>query len=638
MLQNLRDQTQSSGFKILIGLIVFALVFGFGVSGVFGGGEPTIAEVGDFEINQNVLALEAEREKMRRLSRAGPDFDPASMDTLEIQQSALNQLINRQVLYQTAADLGVAVGPDVVNDELVNAEAYQVNGQFNEALYRQQLQALRYTPVGFVDEFANALGTEQLQNAIVDSASMPEWELAEIIRVVNQRRDLAYLMLSVDDYVEDIEVSDEEISLRYEEDQTAYMTELAVDAQYLELSIDDLIDDPSISILAEDLQAAYEADRQAALGDEQRDSAHILVAVNDDRNEAAALALITEVQTRLQEGEEFATLAAEFSEDPGSAPTGGSLGTVGKGIFDPAFENALWALEEVGDVTEPVLSSFGYHIIRLDGIVAPTYPDFEMVKEDIETRLRREEAMVLFGERALEIERSVYDEGYSLDETAAAQGLTVGSAERVRRSTPDIKLGHPDLLEILFSDEVLDGRNSEPVEIDGDRIVVVRVANTYAPEPIPLADVEADISAALAREKAIAAIVVDEEEALAKLQEGASVTEVAESLGQQWRTFELASRGGSPEIPFEVISAAFSMPRPAEGDKSVDSVELANGAALVTVTRVVQGDINTTTDVELANIRRLTQARAARYDFQSFYQGAEERVGVARPSLGTPSG
>ena len=143
MLQQLRDQTQSTGFKILVVAIILVLtLFGFGATNVFLGGDPKVAQVGDFDITENVLNVETEREKRRILSQVGPDFDPNDIDRLQLQQSALNQLINRQVLYQTAADLGIKVSQKEVNKQLLASPVYQVGGEFNEAIYRQQLQVM----------------------------------------------------------------------------------------------------------------------------------------------------------------------------------------------------------------------------------------------------------------------------------------------------------------------------------------------------------------------------------------------------------------------------------------------------------------------------------------------------------------
>ena len=124
MLQKLRDQTQSTGFKILVGAIIVVLtLFGFGATNLFMGADPELAQVGDFEITQNVLAAETERERRRLLAQMGPEFDPSSIDTLQLQQYVLQQLISRQVLYQTTAGLGMRVTPDAVNEQLVTSPA-----------------------------------------------------------------------------------------------------------------------------------------------------------------------------------------------------------------------------------------------------------------------------------------------------------------------------------------------------------------------------------------------------------------------------------------------------------------------------------------------------------------------------------
>ena len=167
MLQQLRDQTQSTGFKVLVIAIIAVLVFfGFGATNVFSGGDPEVAEVGDFAITENILGVETERERRRILGQMGPDFDPNDIDRLQLQQYALSQLINRQVLYQTAENLDIKVSADSVNQELLQSAAYQRDGQFDQALYLQQVQMLGYRPEEFIDEYANAMGSSQLQQGI----------------------------------------------------------------------------------------------------------------------------------------------------------------------------------------------------------------------------------------------------------------------------------------------------------------------------------------------------------------------------------------------------------------------------------------------------------------------------------------
>ncbi len=633
MLQKLRDQTQNTGFKVLVVAIILVLtLFGFGATNLFLAGNPDIAQVGDYDITQNVLAVETERERRRILAQLGPEFDPSTLDPLQLQERALQQLISRQVMYQTAAELGVVTPRETVDQTLLDVPQYQLNGVFDEALYRQQVQMMNYTPAGFHAEITNELSSSQLQQGILNSRSLMDWELAELVRVVNQQRDIAYLPLTVENFKAGIEVSDNEVALRYEEEQSAYMTPLKVDVSYVRLGVDDLLDDPSIEVFDEDLQQLYEEERQGALADEQRDSSHILVQVNNDRSEEQALSLITEIQTRLNGGEVFEDLAKELSEDPGSAADGGSLGPVGKNVFDPAFEAALFALENPGDLSAPVLSAFGYHLIRLDEFVVPEYPDFESQRGELEIKVRRAQATDLFVDKALELERSVYDERTSLDASAADAGLEIVQVAGISQDAPgdDLLFNQPAALDAVFSARVLDGRNSDPIELGEDQVAYVRVDAQYPPEPIPLEEVAADIRAAIEREKALAAIDVAQAQALERLRAGDSTVDVAEANNAEWQTFEAANRGGNPAIPQQVLTAAFDLPRPASGEKAVGIADLPDGAAVVTVTRVVPGDVATTTDADLAELRRVASGRVSRLDIQSLFEAAEESIGVKR--------
>ncbi len=627
MLQKLRDQTQSTGFKILVGAIIVVLtLFGFGASNLFLAADPEMARVGDHEITQNELAVETERERRRILATLGPEAD--DIDRLELQQTVLERLISRSVLEQAADGLGIRVPEDEVNRQLVESEAYQVEGQFNEAVYRQQVQALGYTPVEFIAAYTQALSMEQLQNGVAGSTVIPDWELGELIRVVNQRRDIAYLPLTTDLFAQPETIGDNDIALHYEENQFDYMTDESVDVEFVSLSVGDLVVDTEVS--EEDLRSLYEDDRREALRDEQRDSAHILVQIDQNRNVEEAFALIKEIESKLSAGEEFESLAAQYSEDPGSAQNGGNLGQVGRGIFDPAFEEALWALQEPGEISPPVQSEFGLHLIRLNEVVASDYPEFEEVRESLISRVREASAGDLFTERVLELERLAFEERYSLTSTAEQMALEVQVVERVSQSDDRgiPQMGRPEVLQTLFSGDVLDGFNSEAVNLD-DEVLIVRVRQVHDPEPVPLESVTDDIRSTLVREAAMGEIELALESGLARLEAGESVADIARSFGSTWQNFPLVRRV-TPDVPASVLDAAFRLPRPVEGEKSVGSATIENGIALITVTNVVQGEMNTTEDAEIQQLRVLGEQRSSRFDFDGFYSAAAEEIGISR--------
>ena len=642
MLQQLRDQTQSTGFKVLVVAIILVLtLFGFGATNIFLGAVPNLATVGDVEITERLLSIETERERRRIIARMGAEFDPSDIDRLELQNYALDQLVNRQVVYQTTSALGLAFSDAEIDQRVRDNPVYQVGGEFNEALYRQQVQLMGFSPIQFIEEIRQGLPAELLTEGLTTTAFTQDWETGQAVSLLNQRRDIAYLNLAVSDYLPTIEVGEEDVAIRYQEDQTSYVTEPTVDVEWIELSLNTMRAQASISEDDAYLREVYEAGISSLADNAPRASAHILVVVDDVADEGSALEQIQDVAERLADGEEFAALAEELSQDPGSAPLGGDLGMMAKGSFDSAFEDALWSLSEVGDVSQPVRSEFGYHLIRLNEVGQVEIPSFAEEKERILAELREDAAAEAYDTAIEELEQLAFEERYSLTETATALGLAVQKVENVSQNPDSTQLpkwqlaGDADVIESLFSAEGLDGENSAVLSLDGDRAVVVR-ASDYAPaEQMTLEDVRPDIVGALKLEAALSQIETDQQSALAKLLEGASVSDVAASLGKRWETRELITRGGvtpqgSPEVPQFVLREAFALARPEPGEKSVGTASSSEGSALIVVTRVIAGDVDATAQVLIDQLEQQVVARDQQLEFAAFFAAAGQSVGVDR--------
>lgn len=641
MLQQLRDQTQSTGFKILVvAIIVVLTLFGFGATNIFMGSVPNIATVGDFDITESVLSVETERERRRLLSQMGPEFDPADIDRIQLQNYALEQLVNRQVLYQAAAQLDIGFSDADVNQRLVESPAYQIDGQFSEAVYRQQLQLMGFAPLQFIQEVRQGLGSELLRASIAETSFTQDWEVAQAAALLNQRRDIAYLDLTLQDYLENIDIADEDVALRYEEDQRSYITDARADVEWLELSLEGLRSSVEVDDSDDALRAIYEDDISAMDRQRQRNSAHILVVVDEETDESAALAKIQEAANRLEAGEDFSALAKELSEDPGSSDSGGSLGMMSKGSFDPVFEDALWALENPGDVSEPVRSEFGYHLIRLNEIGVADVPTFAEEKNNILDRLRAEAAGEAFDAAVEELEQRAFEERYELTETASAMGLSLQRAEGITESVASdgqqwALAGNSDVIDSLFSTEGLEGENSAVIVMNDGRAVVVRVAQYHAPEQLTLADVRQTILDELKQEAARGEIEADKANALAQLEEGVSVSEVANDLGKRWATHELITRmsltpAGAANVPESILAEAFSLPRPEDGGKSIGSATTPEGSALIIVTRVLAGDVGATGEALLQQLEQQITGRDQQLEFGAFFAAAETSVGVTR--------
>ena len=634
MLQELRNQTQSLGFKVLAGAIIVVLtLFGFGATNLFLASDPTIALVGDYEITEAVLERETERERRKLLFQVGEDFDPNSIDRLKLREYALEQLITKEVLFQTAENLNIRTSRALVDQRLLDNPVYQKNGLFDEPTYLQQLQMLGYSPIQFVNEYGRSLSAELLRTGIASSSFTSDWEVEEAIKLLTQKRDVAYLLFGLEKFKEGVEVSEAEIKERYDEELDLYMTDTSLELEYLGLSVESLTSDASLEISEEDIVGAWKDGQEEATESAQRASSHILVSIDADRTEPEALEAVNSIYQDLSEGADFEVLAKELSDDAGSSRAGGSLGLAGRGVFAPEFEEALWSLEKEGSISQPVKTEFGYHIIRLDILQEVDYPGLEESRGDLIATLKEELARELFAEKMLELERLSYDERYSLSETAKE---LKGSVVVVNDITMDNQGEHNewlsdlDLLDSLFDEASVVGENGPMFEIGDDKAVVVRVVSRSEPEPIAIEEVSENIQESIRNEKAEIAILEAKAVAFDKLIEGVSVTEVASENGLRWSVHELAGRTGNQEIPQEILNVAFELPRPAELEKSVGEVSLANGTAIVTVTRVQDGDPMALPDEELAQIKEGLKTRNDRVSLNSFFIAAQSEVGLER--------
>jgi peptidyl-prolyl cis-trans isomerase D len=378
------------------------------------------------------------------------------------------------------------------------------------------------------------------------------------------------------------------------------------------------------------VRSAYDADAAASLLGERRQSRHILVQVDEERTAEQALAVLLDLKVRLEAGESFAQLAQEYSEDPGSSADGGELGLVGKGVFDPEFERALWSLEP-GKLSDPVLTEFGYHLIRLDEIDVAEYPSFENQQASIELRLRRDQAAGLFVERLRELDNLAFEQPDSLQGIAAELSLEAKTVTGVSRLQGEGVFANAALRDAVFSNDALDkGYNTAAVEITDNRAVVARVTAHHPPQAIPLAEVRDQIRMDIVSERARSVAEKSHQAALARVRAGESVTDVANDYRMRWQTFALSKRNHI-DVPGSVLDAAFKLPRPAEGSKSVGESALDDGGnAVVTVTRVVDGDLAIMAESEIESMREFLDQLAGNLDFSAFVATIEQAASVSR--------
>ncbi|MGA1371468.1 MAG: SurA N-terminal domain-containing protein [Pseudomonadales bacterium] len=632
MLQELRNQTQGVAFKIVVGMLIVVLaVFGFGAIDLFGSNDPDLARINGESLTQGQVGVQVERERRRIAAQAGDSFDPASIDPLALQARVLEQMIARALIQQAADDLGVAASDREVTEIIRNNPNFGIDGKFEQERFRIVAQAMGYRPQDFVAEMRELLKLEQLQNAIANSGFSTTEDLGVYARILGQRRDLAWLSFTPDRFAAQAGITDEDVRQRYDDNQSAYMTEESLDVEYLELSVSALASDAGISVSEDDVVAAYDADRAAAPVGEERRSSHILVSLTEERDEAAARQVIATAVARLAAGEAFAVVAKELSDDPVSAQAGGDLGFAGRGVFDPAFEDALFALTEPGALSEPVVTPFGVHLIQLEEIRETEYPALDQLRQEIEERLRTEQANQRFDERKRELDNLAFERPDDLLETAATLGLEVQTSSGITRDSGAGLFASALVREALFAADVLEkGLNSPLLEPETGVALVARVIKRHEPIAIPFDTLAEQLKSEMVTEAAAALAEEARSAAEERLRKGEAAAEIALTYGLSWQRVESA-RLGATDVPREVLDAAFRLDRPAADGKTVGTAPLSEGGtALITVTRVQDGSLGALTTAERQGLERIVAERVARLEFGSFYETLEEQASIRR--------
>lgn len=593
MLQSIRDRAQGIVIWIIVGLIILSFAL-WGVEGYFGGGgDSHVARVDGLEIGENELTR-AHQNRLEELERMlGDNFRPGMLDENVLRRQALDQLIDRYVLRKLLEEAGFAAGPQQVRATIQSMDAFDdADGNFSLARYEQLLGYQGLSPEQFEREIGRDITAQQLYGGIVGTGFVTPVERDRHQRLINQTRDVGVLTVSAEGFRPEIAIDDEQVRVFYEDNRDRFMTPAQVEVAYLELSLDNLA--AGISISEEELRAYYEEHRQQYTSAEERRARHILVAIGPERDEEAAKSQIRELEQALSEGAEFEALANEHSDDPGSAAQGGDLGFFPRGVMDPAFEEAVFSLEE-GDISEPVRSNFGYHLIRLEAVREPSGRSFEEVREEIARELRMREAEPQFYDLLDRATNLTYEHPETLEVAAEDLDLQVRQAGPFSRQGGEGLAANPQVVAAAFDDEVLQDRiNSDPVEIGPNHYVILRVREHHPAEPREFDQVAEQIREQLKQQAAREKAAEVAREAAERLRGGTAGDEIAAS--GEWSRIGALPRtpaaGEGATVPTSVRRLAFQLPYP-EGDApSVDTVGLPSGdVAVVAVYEVAEGTV-----------------------------------------------
>ncbi|MEW7854280.1 SurA N-terminal domain-containing protein [Pseudomonas chlororaphis] len=622
MLQNIRDNSQGWIAKTIIGVIV-ALMALTGFDAIFQATSTSqdAAKVNGEEITQNELSQAVDMQRRQLMQQLGKDFDASLLDEKLLREAALKGLIDRKLLLQGAENSKFAFSEAALDQVILQTPEFLVDGKFSPERFDQVIRQLGYSRMQFRQMLAQEMLIGQVRAGLAGSGFVTDAQVLAFARLEKQTRDYASLTIKADPAA--VKLTDDEVKAYYDEHAKEFMSPDQVVIDYLELKKASFFD--QVSVKDEDLQALYQ--KETANLSEQRRAAHILIEVNDKVNEAQAKAKIEEIQARLAKGESFEALAKEFSQDPGSANNGGDLGYAGPGVYDPAFEEALYALNK-DQVSAPVRTGFGFHLIKLLGVEAPEVPSFASLKDKLTRELKTQQVEQRFVEATKQLEDSSF-EASDLAQPAQELKLTVHTSAPFGREGGEGIAANRAVIQAAFSPEVLDeGANSTAIELDPETVVVLRAKEHRKPEQLPLESVASSIRTQLAKEHASAAAKAKADALIASLREGKTALK-APVDGQSWKVSEAVTRGQEGVEPI-VLQTLFRMAKPAAKDKpTFSSVTLPNGSLVVLQLSGVN-EAAAPTDEEKAQYRRFLASRVGQQDFAAYRKQLENQADIKR--------
>ena len=616
MLQNIRKNSQGTAAKVIVGLIVVTFAL-FGVESIVGGlsGEPEVATVNGEEIAESTFVRALEGKRRQILAQMGDRADPDLIDEGLLRASVLEGLIEEQVLSQDAEAKGLYVSDMAVDNYIRQIEQFRVDGEFSNERMQMILRNAGLTLQDYRDSLKKQFMLGQSRSALIASAFALGVENSEIVALDRQTRVFGAATVQVKDYLDAIAIGDEELKPYYDENKSSFVKAKNVDVAYVELRKQDLID--GIEVSDEDIETLYENEKDDFAGEEQRQAAHILIKIDDARSEEAALAEINAVVSRLEQGEEFATLASELSEDEGSAKSGGDLGMSPRGVYVADFEEALFALEE-GAMSAPVKTEFGYHLIKLLKVEGNEVPELAELRDTLESRIKSERA----DQEYAELVERLADISYSssdLEEPAEELGLKINQLAGISEVTSDIIFSNIKVQRVLFSDELIkDGNNSDVIEVEDGHSVVVRVEAFHEESIQPLDAVKEDVRAILVEAKAKEYAASVGEAFIARILGGEEPEVVSEDMGLNWKLHEGVKRNDVYVDP-ELLSQAFSMKYSGELKSDITGFEVGSGDyAVVMLQGVTPGNADEVTVLERRSITDMVGDSFGAGDYRNY--------------------
>lgn len=598
MLQAIRDNAQGWIAWVIVGLIILTFAL-FGIDQYARGDKVVVvAQVNGEDITARDFLTLYNRQKSRLEQQFGDMYDQVVKDN-ELRDQVLDALIESEAIRQWANQNHMTISDQQLAATIHSADVFQQDGQFSEKVYEDVLLRNGLNVARFEYEQRQFLLENQYRGLTQSSSFSTPSEVAQLAKIQGQQRHVNYLRIDQRPFLKTVEISEDQISDYYEKNKVAYVEPEKVVIQYVELSQTELA--KQVPVDEEVLQAYYKDNQLLFTLPEKRQAKHILISVEADSQESETQAQekIAEIQAKLAAGESFEELAKTYSQDPGSAQSGGDLGSFEQGMMVPEFDQAVFSMQ-VGQVSEPVKTDFGYHLIKLENIEPKQTQPFAEVKDQVTEQYQAQEAEKIYFDKLEQLNTIAYEQSDSLEPAAEATGLKVMTSDAFSRDGGvGAVLSNSKVVNAAFSDEVLKSRvNSSSIDLGPNQSVVLRVKDFFEARQKSLDEVSAGIKETLVRQAAIEEAAKLADSLLKKVEAG----ENPESLmgkGVEWHTVGWVDRNNQRILP-QMTAQVFKTQKPKDGKASWRSYQLSTGdTVLIQVSEVKDVEVDAAQKAQL---------------------------------------
>jgi peptidyl-prolyl cis-trans isomerase D len=596
MLQALRDKSSGWITIVILGFLAFLLVLS-GLQGyVVSATDTSVAKVGDAEISGADFST---RFEAMRANFAQSGQDLSGFDTPERRREVLETLVGEKLMEQAASNANIVFSTQAIRAAIARDPMFQKDGKFDNGTFVNILAANNLSEAEYAARLGESFRQNVLRSSVGSTALVSEKDIDGFLKLRDQTRDFRFITLDVNDLPAPTAPSEADIKAHYEANKAKYMSTEFADFEYIRVQSSNL---PKILATKADLRKQYEAQSTRFKTPERRQAAHILIEVDGGVNAPAdkqkqALATANALAERARKGEDFASLARANSKDLGSANQGGDLGFLEKGTSEPAFESKLFSMV-AGEISEPVLTSQGYHVIKIGEIEPERVKTFDEARVDLENEFNAQQADAAFNKVSgalvdaaiadpRSLGRAAKDSGVNTQRTGFISALGQAEAGAVGGDIAN----NPMLLKAAFAPAVLErGMNSDLVTLGPGDALIVRLAQRKKSELKPLDIVRPAVVLALNGERQAQALKDKAASLLKALQGGKTLDVLASDLKKTVESAAAAGRNAANRDPV-LNSEAFKAARPQTGKTvQLSAVLSPDRVALIELTAVKDAD------------------------------------------------